>query len=84
RTGYCSVAGNTTPAGTAIVPGKFLDLAEDQPATDSHYKGALVASFYQGRGITCDVLPGYTKTAELIGSGGPGGGPGPYAYWKKA
>jgi hypothetical protein len=82
RVGYCAVAGNTTPSGAAIAPGTFLDLASGQPDYDSHYKGALPANYYQGVGITCDNLPGYTKTTELVGYGGHGD-PGPYTYYSK-
>lgn len=82
RAGYCAVAGNTRPSGTAISPGTFLDLFAGQPATDPHYKGALTTYFYQGLGISCDVLPGYTKTGETVGSGGSGD-PGGYTYMKQ-
>ena len=82
RAGYCSVAGNTTTSGAAIPPGTFLDLGVDQPATDPHFKGATPAYYYQGRGISCDVLPGYTKTGEMVGYGGHGD-PGGYTYMAK-
>jgi hypothetical protein len=78
RSGYCSVAGNTTPAGAAIPPGTFLDLPADE-SSDSNYKGASPAYFYQGVGISCDVLPGYTKTGEMVGYWGHGD-PGGYTY----
>jgi hypothetical protein len=61
RAGYCSVKGNTTPAGVAIVPGTFLNLLFEQPATDTHYTAATIAIFVWGKGITCDPPPvGYT------------------------
>jgi len=82
RSGYCAVAGNTNENGAAIAPGTFLDLASGQPATDPRYKGALPAVYYQGKGISCDNLPGYTKTAELVGYGGHGD-PGGYVYMTK-
>jgi hypothetical protein len=82
RIGYCSVTGNTTPAGKTIPPGTFLDLADGQPSGDSHYSGAIPALYYQGLGISCDNLPGYTKTSELVGYGGHGD-PGRYTYMSK-
>lgn len=82
RVGYCAVAGNTRPSGAAIAPGTFLDLISGQPQSDPHYKGALAASFYQGLGLSCDALPGYTKTGEMVGYGGSGSS-GPYTYMKK-
>jgi len=82
RAGYCSVAGNTTATGAAIAPGTFLDLETGQPATDSHYKGATPAYYYQGLGISCDNLSGYTKTGEMVGYGGHGD-PGGYTYMAK-
>jgi hypothetical protein len=80
--GYCAVAGNSTPSGTPIPPGTFLDLAGGLPASDPHYTGAVPAFYLQGLGITCDVLPGYTRTAELVGYGGHGD-PGSYIYYAK-
>jgi hypothetical protein len=60
--GYCSAPGNTWPDGTAIVPGTFLYLIYQQPATDSHYTGATPAIYVKGKGITCDPPPaGYTQ-----------------------
>ena len=82
RTGYCSVAGNTNLDGVAIKPGTFLDLADGQPASDPHYKGATPSFYYQGLGLSCDSLPGYTKTGELVGYGGKGD-PGTYTYMAK-
>ena len=57
RAGYCSVKGNTTPAGVAIVPGTFLNLLFEQPATDTRYTAATIAIFVWGKGITCDPPP---------------------------
>ena len=74
--------GNTTASGAAIPPGTFLDLSLDEPTTDPHYRGATVAYYYQGKGISCDALPGYTKTGEMVGYAGhrdPGG----YTYMAK-
>ena len=82
RTGYCSIAGNTNLDGVAIKPGTFLDLADGQPANDPHYKGATPSFYYQGLGLSCDSLPGYTKTGELVGYGGKGD-PGTYTYLAK-
>jgi hypothetical protein len=82
RAGFCSVAGNTTPNGTAIPPGTFLDLGVSEPSTVASYKGATPAYYYEGLGISCDVLPGYTKTGEMVGYGGPGD-PGGYTYMAK-
>ena len=60
--GYCSAAGNTWPDGTAIVPGTFLYLVYQQPATDAHYTGATPAIYVKGKGITCDPPPaGYAQ-----------------------
>jgi hypothetical protein len=80
--GYCSVAGDTRPSGAPIPPGTFLDLVGGQPANDPHYTGAVAANYFQGLGITCDVLAGYTRTGELVGSGGHGD-PGSYIYYAK-
>jgi hypothetical protein len=82
RAGFCSVAGNTTPDGEPLKPGTFLDLATDQPAADPHFKGATAAFYYQGKGTSCDNIPGYTKTGEMVGYGGHGDSGG-YAYMAK-
>lgn len=83
RAGYCAVAGNTWPSGASIQPGTFLDLVAGQPDTDPHYKGAIPAYYYEGQGISCDVLPGYTNTGEQVGYSGHGD-PGVYAYLAKS
>ncbi len=83
RAGYCAVAGNTWPSGAPIQPGTFLDLVAGQPDTDPHYEGATPAYYYEGRGISCDVLPGYTSTGERVGYSGHGD-PGVYAYLAKS
>ncbi len=83
RVGYCAAAGNTNPfTGAPIAPGTFLDLLQDQPATDGHYTGATPAIFVQGIGITCDVPPaGDTKQGKAPPSlGVPTGF---YDYWAK-
>lgn len=83
--GYCSVAGNTLPDGTAILPGTFLNLEAGQPDGDPHYTGATPAYYYQGLGISCDRLPGYTATGELVGYNGQGDDRGgTYAYMAKS
>ncbi len=82
RAGYCSVAGNTSPGGAALSPGTFLNLTDGQADGDAHYKGATPAYYYQGMGISCDVLPGYTKTGEMVGYWGHGD-PGGYTYMAK-
>ncbi len=79
RAGYCAVAGNMDANGNPIAPGTFLNLGTDQPTSDPHYKGATPAYYYQGLGISCDSLPGYTKTGEMVGYGGHGD-PGGYTY----
>jgi len=84
RLGYCTVSGNTNPnTGAAIAPGTFVNLAAGQPASDSHYKGALAANYFQGKGITCDASSGYTATTQTVGYGGAGT-TGPYPYFTKS
>ena len=69
RAGYCAAKGNTTLAGEAIAPGSFLDLLFEQPATDTHYTGATIAIFVQGKGITCDPPPvGYALQGKASGA----------------
>ncbi|MGZ4384645.1 MAG: hypothetical protein ACXVY3_08595 [Gaiellaceae bacterium] len=80
RFGYCAVAGNTWQDGSPIPVGTFLNLVWDQPSKDAHYSGATIASFVQGRGITCDPAPaGYVQqglaTNEMHVPGGV------YPYW---
>jgi hypothetical protein len=82
RGGYCSVAGNTRPDGTPIPPGTFLNLDGGQPATDPRVAGATPAFYYEGLGISCSGLPGYTATGEHVGYFGHGD-PGPYPYYAK-
>jgi hypothetical protein len=82
RAGYCSAPGNTSSDGKTLAAGTFLDLAVGQPTNDPRYTGATPAYFYQGLGISCDNLPGYTKTSELVGMGGHGD-PGAYTYMAK-
>ena len=83
RAGYCAVQGNTSLDGTPIVPGTFVDLVARQPDTDPHFKGARPAYYYDGVGISCDLLPGFAPTGELVGYGGHGD-PGGYAYMAKS
>jgi len=73
RAGYCAAAGNTSPySATAYAPGTFLDLVYGQPSSDPHYANATLASYVDGKGLTCDPPPaGYV----LNGSHGP------YPYW---
>ena len=67
--------------------GRYGDPARDVPRpgrepaveTDSRYDGELPAFYYQGKGISCDYLPGYTRTGEMVGYGGHGD-PGGYIY----
>ena len=62
RAGYC-------------LAGRFLDLAAGQPDTDPTYKGATLAIFVKGTGITCDPPPagyslvGRTTDADNVGVG---------------
>lgn len=82
--GYCSVAGNTDPfTGQPIPPGTFLLLLADQPDTDPNYKGAVIADYLQGEGITCDSTAGYTDSGTTVGALGPGDA-GPYPYYTKS
>jgi hypothetical protein len=68
RYGFCSVAGNTYPDGTPIPVGTFLNLLQDQPATDDHYTGATPAFWMEGVGITCDVSPAQAALAADSGA----------------
>jgi hypothetical protein len=62
RAAYCAAAGNTLPNGAAVVPGSFLELRPGQPEKDSHYAGATLARFVEGKGLTCDAAPaGYVQ-----------------------
>ncbi len=72
RFGYCSVAGDTWPDGTPIMPGTFLNLLLDQPSMDSHYTGAIPAYYVEGVGITCSLTPAQTALAgtAVVNSGG--------------
>jgi hypothetical protein len=80
--GYCSVAGNTWADGTAIPAGTFLNLDAGQTENDPHYAGATSAFYYEGRGISCGTLAGYTRTSERVGYFGHGD-PGGYVYLEK-
>ena len=74
RVAYCSVAGNTTPDGTPIPPGTFLNLLAGQPATDAHYTGATPAFWVEGVGLTCSLNPSQAALAAastvLVGGSG--------------
>jgi len=83
RAGYCAVQGNRSLDGTPIVPGTFVDLVAGQPDTDPHFEGATPAYYYDGVGISCDLLPGYARTGELVGYRGHGD-PGGYAFMVKS
>lgn len=74
--------GNTSPDGTPLAPGTFVDLLAGQPDADPHFAGATPAYYYEGVGISCDVLPGYAATGERVGYGGRGD-PGGYAFMGK-
>jgi hypothetical protein len=86
-TGYCSVTGNTTPAGLPIVPGTFLNLVLGQPLVDAHYAGATPALYVEGVGITCDPPPvgfSFDGAARVDGLGLTGPGDGHiYPYYTK-
>lgn len=82
RAGYCAAPGNTSFDGTPIARGTFVDLLAGQPATDPHFEGATPAYYYEDVGISCDLLPGYAETGELVGYGGRGD-PGGYLFMAK-
>ncbi len=64
-------------------PARNVPRPRRQPAVDdARFKGATPAFYYQGKGISCDDLPGYTKTGEMVGYGGHGD-PGGYTYMAK-
>ena len=82
RVGYCAVAGNTFPDGTAVKPGTFLNLPLGQPETDPNYKGATIAKWVDGIGPTCDPAPpGFVLDGLYFGPEGP---PGLYPFYRKA
>jgi hypothetical protein len=78
RAGYC-------------LNGRFVNLLRGQPAVDPTYAGATPAFFYQGLGLSCDRLPGYSLTGAIVNGVGIDLGPviGPldlgriYPYLKK-
>jgi len=82
RVGYCSVPGNTWADGSPIAPGTFLNLAQGQPGSDSHYIGAYPADYLQGVGITCNVGAGFAPTGTEVGFWGDDTGQ--YAFYAKA
>ena len=63
-------------------PGRSSTSASTSRQRTPRFKGATPAFYYQGMGISCDALPGYTKTGELVGYGGHGD-PGGYTYMAK-
>jgi uncharacterized surface protein with fasciclin (FAS1) repeats len=82
RAGYCSVAGNTTPTGTPIPAGRFLELLVGQPGWDYHYAGAAPARYIEDMGITCKAPPaGYTLDGTAPESLGVPDGL--YPFWAK-
>jgi len=74
RIAYCSVAGNTLPNGTPLVPGTFLNLLAGQPGADAHYTGATPAFWVEGVGLTCSLTPAQAALASAstvkVGGGG--------------
>ena len=82
RVDYCAVAGNTTPSGNPIRPGRFLDLRDGQPEADFHYVGAQPANFLEGVGITCRV-PSSGFKQEGTAQPSLGVPAGVYPYWAK-
>ena len=62
RAGYC-------------LNGRFLDLVSGQPDEDPLYKGAVIAIFVRGMGITCGPPPaGYTLQGRTTNADGVGAG----------
>jgi hypothetical protein len=85
RGGYCAVAGNTWPDGTAIAPGTFLNLELGQASSDPNYKGAPPSAYFQGIGITCDnPPPGFHDTGTMVSEDGTPFGDAIYEYWTKS
>lgn len=78
-----AVSAPVTPAVIESIPAragyclnaKFFDLQRDQPAKDPAYAGATPAFYYEGLGISCDRLPGYTATGGLVNGSGIDLGP---------
>lgn len=64
RYGYCTVTGNANPfTGLPYGMNTFVNLLQDQPVTDDHYKGATPAFWVEGVGITCDLTPAQAALA---------------------
>lgn len=81
RAGYCAAAGNTFPDGSSIAVGTFLNLLFGQPNTDPHYKGATIANYIEGKGLTCDPPPaGFIRDGFAHSVDVP---PDLYPFWKK-
>ena len=74
RIAYCAVTGDTWKDGTPITPGTFLNLLANQPSTDSHYTGAVVAWYVQGVGLTCLLTPAQAALAATSTLRAGGGG----------
>ncbi|HEX5449127.1 MAG TPA: hypothetical protein VFW85_03635 [Gaiellaceae bacterium] len=82
--GYCSAPGDTWSDGTPIPAGTFLNLDQGQPSTDTRFKGAVAAAYFQGIGISCDNPPaGYEDTGSKVDGTGSPGSAAIYEYWAK-
>jgi hypothetical protein len=81
RAAYCAAAGNTFPDGTPVAVGTFLNLLFGQPDTDPHYKGATLANYVEGKGLTCDPPPtGFVRDGFAHSPDVP---PDLYPFWRK-
>ena len=63
RAGYCMPAPVLRADGTT---GRFVDLYVGQPSFDSRFRGATPALFLEGRGISCELLPGYVQSNRTV------------------
>ena len=73
RAGYCAVSGNYNAlTGKAYLPGQFLDLEFGQPDKDPSVRGATLAVWGEGMGITCDalVLKGFKASVRKVNPSG--------------
>ena len=69
--GVVSVSVPAVPRYGYCLGGVFADLVFQQPSTDPLWNSYIrPASFYEGVGITCDVLPGYTNTGLFVDPSG--------------
>jgi uncharacterized surface protein with fasciclin (FAS1) repeats len=82
RIGYCAVAGNTSPTGAPIRPGRFINLRAGQPAADFHYAGAAPANYIEGVGISC-LVPSSGYKQEGVAPASRFVPAGTYPYWAK-